>query len=204
MPRVLQNSNSFRTARRGFSLLELMIVLAVMTVVAAIAAPNMLESMREGEVYKAAEIVRRTLAESRKFAIDSGLDYQFRYEVNGQSFVVIPSEVEPTTANTITSDSTTGQYYRLSGQLDEGFTLHAAGEDAVDTIEQLESAWFGDLPDAATLASKSWSAPIYFQFDGTAVDARLKVVDEERRTAELTVRGLTGAVRLDPVYTEAE
>jgi prepilin-type N-terminal cleavage/methylation domain-containing protein len=189
--------------RTAFSLVELLIVLAVMVVVAAMAMPNMLESMREGEVYKAAELVRETLAEARKFAIDSGIDYQFRYEVNGQSFVVIPTEIEPTTANSMTSDADAGNYYRLVGELDESFTLHIAGEGEVDTAESLESVWFGDLPEAGALAGKSWSAPIYFRFDGTATDGKLKVVDEDRRTAELSVRGLTGAVRLTPVYTEA-
>jgi prepilin-type N-terminal cleavage/methylation domain-containing protein len=190
--------------RKAFSLIELMIVLAVMVVIAAMAMPNMMESIREGEVHKAAELVRETLSEARKFAIDSGIDYQFRYEVNGQSFVVIPTEVEPTTANSIVGSGDTGHYFRLVGELDPAFSMLVAGEGAVDTTESLESVWFGDLSGAGNLATKSWSAPIYFRFDGTATDALFKVVDEDRRTAELRVRGLTGSVRLSPVYTEAK
>lgn len=189
--------------RSGFSLLELMIVLAVLVVVASMAVPNLMEGLRAGEVQRAAELVRETLADARRIAIDSGIDYQFRYEVNGQSFVVIPTELEPTNTNSVTGEGEEGHYFRVVGELDEAFSLKAGGEDAEERPEQLEAVWFGDLSDAGTLASKSWSEPVYFRFDGSATDRVIKVVDEDRRTAELTVRGLTGSVRLAPVYTEA-
>lgn len=203
MSRQLHNQVNSGVFRQGFSLLELMIVLAVMVVLASISVPSLMEGLREGEVLRAAELVRETLSDARRIAIDSGIDYQFRYEVNGQYFVVLPTEVEPTAANSMTADESAGHFFRIVGQLDPAFRLVIGGDEAVDRSERLEVAWFGDLSDASTLAGKAWSQPVYFRFDGSATDGLLKVVDEERRTAEITVRGLTGSVRLAPVYTEA-
>lgn len=192
--------------RRGFSLAELLIVLALLLALAGLAAPALMDRLAESQVYRAAESVREVLAEARTFAIDTGIDYQFRYEVNGQYFVVLPEEIEPSTANSVTDDSDSSEYLRLSGQLNEGIQLRAADESSGDeerqATEQLSPAWFGGLPDAGMLSSKSWSAPIAFHFDGSASDGTFRVMDESGRTADISVRGLTGAVRLAAVYRE--
>ncbi|MCA9036997.1 MAG: prepilin-type N-terminal cleavage/methylation domain-containing protein [Planctomycetaceae bacterium] len=187
----------------GFSLMELMIVMALIVIVAGLAAPNLIERMKGNRVYSAADQVREVLSEARTYAIDSGIDYQFRYEPQGQFFVILPTEQEPSTSNSVSTGSETSEYMRLSGQLDEDLLIQPMPDES-DTIERLEPLWFGGLPDAGTLATKSWSSPIYFRFDGSATDRRFRVTDPDGRTSELSVRGLTGAVRMTPVYQEAQ
>lgn len=190
------------TRRSGFSMLELLIVIGLLVVVAGIAIPGFMSRIRDGQVHRAADSVREVLAEARVFAIDSGIDYQFRYEVNGHSFVVLPTEIEPADSNSTMNDSGSSEYMRLSGELDE--TLFLRGMDGEsDMTEQLEGTWFGGLPDGGALSQKTWSSPIYFRFDGSATDRKFRVMDEAGRTSELSVRGLTGAIRLAPVYQEA-
>ena len=189
--------------RSGFSLLGMMVVLGLIVVVASMAAPSLMDRMRDTSLHGAADQVREILSEARTFAIDSGIDYQFRYEPEGQWFVVLPTEIEPSAANSVNTDSGSAEYMRLSGELEEDHFLRGA-KDETDIAEHLESSWFSGLGEASTLASKGWSAPIYFRFDGSATDRTFRVMDKDGRTAELTVRGLTGAVRMSGVYTEQE
>lgn len=183
--------------------MELLIVLAVLVAISAMAAPSLIERMKDSTVQESAESVREIVAEARTYAIDSGIDYQFRYEPNGQYFVVLPTEQEPTTANSTSTDSSSGEYMRLSGELPEGLSLRAMdGEE--DSSERLEPEWFGALPDAGVLSEKSWSQPVYFHFDGSALDHTFRVMDTDGRTAEISIRGLTGSVRLSGVYREEQ
>ena len=187
--------------RAGFSLMELLIVLAVLVVVAGIAAPNLIERMKDNLVARGSESVREVLAESRTYAIDSGIDYQFRYEPNGHAFVVLPTELEPQDSNTLSSSEKAAQYVRISGELDEALVLKSTDPKA-ERSEQLKTEWFSGLPDASSLSQKSWSEPIFFRFDGSATDRTFCVADADGRTGELSVRGLTGAVRLAPVHQQ--
>jgi len=189
--------------RPGFSLLELIIVVAILSVFAAMVAPNVINQVRENEVAQAAESVRDVLSQARGFAIDSGIDYQFRYEPYGRSFVVLPRELEPDDANSTGGNSDIGNYARLSGELEEGFHMKAP-EDEDPAAESLDAVWFGQLPDALKLSQANWSAPIVFRFDGRADDGAFRVTNDARLAADLNVRGLTGSVRVSSVYPEED
>lgn len=187
----------------GFSLLELIVVVAILVVLAAMAAPNLINQIRENRVARAAESVREIISEARSYAVDSGIDYQFRYESNGRRFVVLPRELEPQDSRSTDGDTSTGNSLRLFGELDESFHLVAA-EDAEQATESLEAAWFGQLPGASRLAQANWSAPVLFHFDGRAEDAAFRITTDSQLAADLTIRGLTGAVRVSAVYPEAD
>jgi prepilin-type N-terminal cleavage/methylation domain-containing protein len=188
--------------RSAFSLIELLIVLALLAAVAAITTPTLISEMRNNQVFEAGETVREVLAESRKYAIDSGIDYEFRYEPGGQYFVVIPSEDEPSNANSMQDDSSVANYVSVSGELPENFQIRAMEDSAGESVESLPPETFGQLENALQLSQKTWSRPILFHFDGTAQDFQFRVSDDERRTVEISIRGLTGAIRLSQVYQE--
>jgi len=189
--------------RPGFTLLELLVVVAILVVMAALVAPNVVSQVQETRVAQAAESVRDIIARSRTFALDTGIDYQFRYEPNGRKFVVLPVELEPSDSNSTGGRSETSNYLRLSGELNEGFRLLAADDDN-QRIESLEANWFGQLDNALQLSQATWSSPIVFRFDGTADDADLQVTTDERLAADLSVPGLTGGVSVSRVYREAD
>ena len=195
---IIHNSTNRQS---GFTLLELLIVLALLVAIATIAMPTLVSEMRNNQVYESGESVREILAESRKYAIDSGIDYEFRYEPGGQFFIVIPGESDPMAANSTQDDASVSNYLSLSGELAEDFQIRAM-EDAGESIESLPVEAFGSLENASLLAQKSWSAPVLFHFDGTAEDFAFRVSDDDGRTVELSIRGLTGAIRLSQVYQE--
>jgi prepilin-type N-terminal cleavage/methylation domain-containing protein len=193
---------SGRNRRTGFSLLELLVVVAILVLLAALVAPNVIARMQESRVAHAAESVRDVIARSRTFALDAGIDYQFRYESNGRNFVVLPLEMEPVDSNSTFGDSETFNYVRLTGELDDGLRLLAIDDD--QRVESLETAWFGQLANSLQLSQAAWSSPIIFRFDGTADDAEFQVTTADQVAADLTVRGLTGSVSVSRVYREAD
>jgi prepilin-type N-terminal cleavage/methylation domain-containing protein len=184
---------------RGFSLFELLIVLAVIISVTAMAVPGLMDRLQNGRIQDAAEGVREVLANTRRYAIDSGVDYHFRFEVNGQAVVAIPAEPSPTLANNFSADRSDTRIPLESLILDDEIFLRPLkGENPGG--EQLESKAFATLAEAGDLANRTWSSPILFRFDGSAEDRTFRVMDEEGRAAEVSVRGLTGAVRVTPVF----
>lgn len=187
--------------RAGFSLLELLVVVAIMVLLASLIAPNVIKQVQENHVARAAESVRDAVSQSRTLALDAGIDYQFRYEINGRQFVVLPMELEPTNANA-GGDAEVARYVRVAGELDEGIRLQASDTSA--STESLEAAWFGDLSNGLLLSQASWSAPVVFRFDGSADDAAFYVTSDDKLTADLKVRGLTGSVSVSRVYRKAD
>lgn len=192
------------TGNRGFSLFELLIVMTIIVTITAMAAPNVMERVRNGRVQEAAEDVREVLAFARQQAIDSGVDYHFRFEVNGHAVVAIPAEPQPTLVNQAGTNSSQAEVRVMSLVLEpEKMFLRAAqGENAGG--EQLEASVFANLDGNDNLSSRSWSTPILFRFDGSAEDRTFRVMDEENRTSEISVRGLTGAINVAPVFMMEE
>ncbi len=191
--------------RQGYSLLELLLVLAVIVTASAMAVPQLMDRLASGRVQDGADAVREVLAGARRFAIEAGVDYHFRYEMNGTSFVAIPADPlnRPASSYTADEESSVTNVVVQSGELEAGLTLSPFREDSSVT-ESLEAEAFLDLPDAGTLAGKTWSLPILFRFDGTAEDHRFRLLDEEGRSAEIRVRGLTGAAWVSQVFRMEE
>lgn len=187
--------------RAAFTLLEIMIVVSILAMISAMAAPQLMSLVQESSLFREADSVREWMAETRRYAIDTGIDYEFRYELNGASFVVLPTEDELNVDDSGNS-TTTEEYRRVHQQLSEGIQLKAA-EGIDESAESLEATKFVGL-DANELSGKSWSAPIIFSFDGTTQDFTLRVVNENGLTAEVTLRGLTGGVstRATEIYQE--
>lgn len=193
-----------KTSAAGFSLLELLIVIGILVAVSAMAVPPLMDRIRTGRVQEAAESVREVLANGRRYAIDAGIDYHFRYELNGHAFVAIPAEPNPTLANSYSStDEEDTRVVVEAGELDETLFIRPLSGD-ISSSESLDPEAFTDLPNAGELASKTWSAPILLRFDGTSEDKRFRVMDEQQNAAEISIRGLTGGVRVSQVFTMEE
>lgn len=199
--------------RRAFSLLELLIVVAILATLAALATPQILTLIREGAVYEAADYVRESMGEARRYAIETGIDYDLRYEINGSTIVILPAEKE-LEADEDQGYSDTEEYYRATLQLPEEITLEVPDGVQVEA-ERMQPSDFGspteigdtegmEIPSPAQLADKTWSTPIRFRFDGTAEDFTLLVKSEEGLVSKVRLRGLTGSIRTGQVYPEAK
>lgn len=203
--------------RHGITLVEVLLVLAVLGAMAAISYPNLHRFMSDQKIQEATEMVRTHLAGTRNKAIDAVLIYQFRYEPGGNRFLVIPHEPDSTqTAGAVDAQgqvSSGDTLYRFAGMLRPGvkFIVPTSGlsELGIPVVEtpvpvadwQIQGLV---LPDGSNLAGANWSEPILFYPDGSAADSFLRLEDETGHIMELTVRGLTAAVSATPVMDEVQ
>jgi prepilin-type N-terminal cleavage/methylation domain-containing protein len=205
-----------RPFRAGYTLLEMLLVLAVAGVILAVAWPNVMRLTGQQKLTESAEKVRNLVASARFHAIDSGLVYQFRYEPGGRSFVVVPFErefeaVSPGAQQAATSGAL-GRFSKAAGTLPEGVVfappslLDPNGSGTAATSTGLGQKLTGDilsgLPNASKLESVSWSGPLQFFPDGTAVDARFDLIDTRNQRITLQVRGVTGAINVSRIHQE--
>jgi prepilin-type N-terminal cleavage/methylation domain-containing protein len=200
---VHQDLAVLRHRDAAFTLFELMIVLAIIVAVTAMAAPSMMERVRSGRVQEAAEDVREVLASCRTYAIESGVDYHFRFESGGHFAIAIPAEQNVSLGNSSDADDDTAEFLYRSVELPETIFLRTRHDDTSGS-ETLEGPAFGDLSNSETLKSKNWSMPVLFRFDGSAEDKTFRVMDEQQRSCEISVRGLTGAISLSGVFIMEE
>lgn len=183
--------------RAGYTLVELLLALAVLAMLAGLTVPSALRLQADSQLSSAGELVRLQLAGSRMRAIESGLVYQFRYEPGGAYYVSLPyeREFENSNLNATGTGGTVGvgKYTRFAGKLPDGMTFAASSQASESKGVELSAEEFGELPNADDLAGVRWSAPILFVPDGAALNRAVTVTDRRGERLQLKVRGLTGA-----------
>lgn len=206
-----------RCSIRGFTLLEVVIVLSIMVVLASLSWPAMLRYVRERAIREQAHVVRIELAGARIRAIDTGLVYQFRYEPGGRRFIVLPHDRPDIGSGDGAADAGNAAVARavssgvevVSGQLAEPcrFAVPTARNvvthaDQAVVTEKLPEEWLALVPDSNSLRETSWAPAICFYADGVCDDAKLSVTDSDDRRVDVHVRGLTGSVTTGRVEQE--
>lgn len=212
--------------RRGYTLYEVLLVLAILVLIAASSWPVLSWWFRDAALKQAAADVRVVLDETRMHAIDNAIHYEFRFEPGGRRFVSLPGEIPLDAAAAASGGTTPGMSSTfagagasgpagtasaagasptvayLYGQLPEGLTFPTT-QPLGTTAVPLNPMMYGSLPEANDIAAAKWSAPILYCPDGTAADANLAIVtDDDHHAIRLTLRGLTGTVRTGDVFLE--
>ncbi|WP_437226181.1 pilus assembly FimT family protein [Planctomicrobium sp. SH661] len=200
--------------RSGFTLLELMLVLAVLATIATLSWPGLMRSLKQQSVQGNAEQVRQILDRARVRAVEDGRTLQLRFEPNGKRYVLLPldpvdqSQAAPASVSRTKSVSRTlseepFRIYELSKEcffhVDSSFL---SGEK--QSTERLGEAWAAHLENPAELDQVAWSSAILYRPDGSATDGSVVVMDQDRQYIKLHVRGLTGAVWSEPIAVMAE
>ncbi len=181
------------TTRRvgGFTLLELVIVLALLVTVAAVVTPALMRSVGETRLKRAAETVRIELAHTRARAVEEGLTYQFLFEPAGGRFVSIPAEKDGEAPALGAASVAVDDHPRFAGRLPAG--LEFVKTEIIGESRKLDSGLFAGMADADALAAVAWSEPVLFQSDGTASDSEVPVWNPTQGTrVDVSVRSLTG------------
>ena len=186
------------SARAGFTLLELLLVLAVLVTVASLSWPRMMRYIEENSLKQNVETVRRELAATRILAIKSGLTYQFRFEPTAQGFVILPFD-RPEIVATDEKPTSSTKVKTIVGHLSSDSQFEPATDKTGKSLggQRLDDLWLALLKNGALYTETIWSQPILFRPNGESQDARLVIRDKVGNTIELTVRGLTGGVRVE-------
>ena len=172
-------------------------MLAVLVTLAALSWPRMMRYIAENSLKQNVETVRRELAATRILAIESGLTYQFRFEPTAQAFVILPFDRPEIVATD--SQSTTPRVKTVVGHLSTDSQFEPATDKTGKMIggQRLDEMWLALLKQGALYTDTTWSQPILFRPNGESQDAQLVIRDQNGNTIELTVRGLTGGVRVE-------
>ena len=220
----LREKQSFRGAisdiRRGFTLLELLLVLALAGMMLAIAWPSLNRSLDTQRLKRGADLVRTHLLRARTKAITSGEIVSFRHQIDGSQFrveqqsnygAILESGAMAAGGSPVggaggmggaSASSSAGASGAASAaslppveeQLPEGvkFLQGQVGSDPRMGYISINDR-FTSINDAA------WSQPILFFPDGTTTGAKIRVQGERERMIEIELRALTGGVKVGEI-----
>jgi prepilin-type N-terminal cleavage/methylation domain-containing protein len=184
---------------RGFTLVEVVLVLSLLVVIAAVSIPFLNGSFSRAHLNSASDILRDAWSRGRLSAMQSGQIQAFRFEPKGTHFQLVsldklslPESNEPPFEDPDAEHEAT-DILRLSPSRLPDNVIFAAGDVAASSQV------------AATLGALqvgTWSAPILFNPDGTTSDASLLLQNDRGQTIRVTLRGLTGIANAGDVGRE--
>jgi prepilin-type N-terminal cleavage/methylation domain-containing protein len=192
--------------RTGFTLVEILLVLTILVVIGALVWPALQGPFDSLRLRQAGEVVRVAWSEARLEAMSTGVMHVFRYEPEGDRYLVEPwagldsslesndplATVEPPPAgvNPLALEGGIGE------KLPEGVWF-AGGASAIDARAQQAAA--GQEPGAA---DGLYGTPILFYPDGTTSEAELVLANEHNRLITLRLRSITGSSRASSLWKQ--
>ncbi len=212
-------------SRRAFTLIEVMLVLAIIVIIAGLSWTAMQGPLAHSKLLRAADDVRKEWVEARDHAVTTGHTYAFRYMVHGDRYRLGPEDDSslPESSADGCRDDQRGKFAgKFHGKFGGKFGCaqpSATGEDEMSddalpppvdkTLPKgvrflsenaaAELSGMGDKPSESAGAEGSWSDPIYFWADGTTSDARVSIAADRHTSMRLQLRGVTGSVTVDDV-----
>lgn len=193
---------SSRVRRRGFTLFEILLVVALFVVVAAVSMPLVSNAIAHARLENSGELVRAAWGRARLAAMRAGEPYVFRYEPAGSRYQIAQlSAINSKDAgdlNSLPTESDEDEEYseadmlRLAKNRLPTEIIFAAGD--VAAVPQMAAA--------AVAQSGGWSQPIMFYADGTTSDVTVVIANDSDETLRVTLRGLTGISRAGDIGHE--
>lgn len=194
-----------RTERRAITLIEVLLVLALLVVLASMTWPALDRPMANQRLRKAADKVRTAWARARINAMSTGQTFRFRCTLESSEYT-IDSQAGPESVEFISS-SADGQFGENASESTEPLSTKnrrlpedvrfVDGEVTFDTRATI-------LTDATDETSSDTAGqsldPILFFPDGTTSTATLILENKHQRRIELSLRGLTGVITVGDTY----
>ena len=208
--------------RPGYTLLELMIVLAILVTLLAVAWPNLRRPLGRGLLREAGQQLAQHVSDARMLAIESGQTLALRFEPGGSNYSIMPAEAanldresdqlavdgldEDPSATWTQSEEVEPTPLQIVGTLPHDITfVDPLADESLDAEmlpgladEFRETEEVTDpLADASlSESSEDWSPPILLYSTGRAENAQLLLKSPDGYLMRVTLRGLTGAVTL--------
>lgn len=190
--------------RRAFTLLELLLVLAILVVLFGMGMPALFSSLQGHRLTISAEKVQTEFMRARVDAMESGRIRMFRFQQETGNFTVAPfvrssDELENNFAGTSQGIGVSSvvlesaEQETLNEMLEEGVVF------AGDNVEADMRSYSLEQEQGTDMDISGWSRPILFYPDGTASDATVYLRGEGGTLTSVKLRGLTGIARIqDP------
>ncbi len=188
--RLNRRGARFANRRSGFTLLEILLVLAVFVAITAMAVPAVTGIFSGQQMRSAADIVRARLADARVRAIKTGDVYAFFYQRGGGDYWVAPMN--------------TGFQSLTGGAAAPSFQHTLENEIIFSAGETMQDARSAHVAENGSRQFASWR-PVLFYPDGTSQDATILLRSKTGLQMEVNLRGLTGVASrsLSPSGSEA-
>jgi prepilin-type N-terminal cleavage/methylation domain-containing protein len=186
--------------RRAYTLVELLIVLAVLTTVIGLAVPSLRNFSQRGYLQDAARQLRGQLLAARLQAIESASSKFFFYQPDSGIYMVTGADEAPDPVQSAgdllladdVAEPAAADGWRSVGSAEE--LVLPSGVRFLAPDQPMVRGAAGESPGR----DGGWSEPLVFYPNGRALNARIRLASE-RYWIELTVRGLTGTVQLSPL-----
>ena len=215
---------------KGLTLLEVMLVMVILVVIASLSMRFTSGVMAQFRLRQSSEDIRAEWVRLRTKAMEDGHIYCFRFSYSDSLYRVdrlldahfSAKFDEPNRANysndpiwdkTIDpNELTRDDYFLPEPDMEYGQTPVNLSQKA----ELPKNCFFADCyvkPDVRgryyegtddySFSNESWSKPILFYPDGTTSTATILIKNDQARCIELHLRGLTGAVAVSAIGSEA-
>lgn len=197
------------TRRTAFTLLELLLTLAVLAAIAAVSIPQVGLLMGDRRLVRAGDQLRVEMTRLRVESMRQGRVMMLEAMVEGTSFRIKPFYA--TTDATEAFDQTGSQSGMLTGATQGIVTAMAADPEVGETIELPEDVVVSAVGvvsaarameiEQLTLANQSegWSRPILFYPDGSTSTAVVTLSNPTLGKVIVKIRGITGDVTVSEV-----
>ena len=213
-----------RNRSSGFTLFEVLLVLALIILIGALAMPGFSRTFENQRLREAGDIIRTAWAKGRIEAMKSGRTMLFRHEIGSNRYLLEPwhgndEYVElgdAAAATMLLVDEQLGFDQSKSGE-NGSFSLVTFGRihTLPEGIKFFDSAQEVDARnlyliqqmgvDTTLNTSYEWSPPILFYPDGSASQAQLRLANSTtQRFVQLRLRGLTGIAYVSDILVATE
>jgi prepilin-type N-terminal cleavage/methylation domain-containing protein len=209
---------NLKNGRQAVTLLELLVVLALLAAIAGMVVPTFESMVSSRRLLQSIEKLRNELAEARVTAMRTGQAQVLRATLQSQDYSITPwlggTDDENASAGAVVSSG--GQVVQTQTTAGAGVTTSAI--DTSDDVKQLsEGVLFSAIEtlmddrnafeleqsgEATGGATPGVSPPVLFYPDGSSTTAQVILVDPRGRRMAIQIRGVTGqltAMRLTGV-----
>lgn len=188
---------------RGFSLLELLVVLTLLVILLSLAAPSILAPLRGQRLKNAADTICAEFTKARVEAMESGRIRMFRFQQETGNYAVEPYlQASDTLENNLVGEGDRAIGNSLIMQSAEAMTRQGTlAEGVVFMGEQVDVDMRSyDATDGQIAEGQAgYSRPILFYPDGTTSDAMVVMKSEDGSMTMVKLRGLTGVAKIGEV-----
>ena len=191
--------NKKMVQRRAFTLMEMLLVLAIMVIVASMTLPALRGPMENQRLRKAGDLIRAEWAKARVRAMKTGRIHVFRYQTDGESYGVEPwyaADDDQTSTND--SNRQSGGVAALQETLPLPDNISFAGGDTTSDSRSLHIEQ--NMGGAGGAAAR----PILFYPDGTSSTARVLLTNRRQTFVMVNLRGLTGIAQVSDLLSASE